>query len=285
MTTKQSTNGARVFNPSFFPLHHGRVKNPCSVLCAFILGATLCHAQNHVIYYGANSNTLGVAFADTTLSVSNQTLIVADINQCLQSDWGKKTEFYLRNNDNPWQNPQGFVAYLSYPNGSLFYEPFPDDIAASPSGQALHISKDLSDAYTYYFNFFATNSNIVATGHEFVAFLNSTNFPALQASDWPNYFFSRYETDAEIIASANGLLASFTNSTYFTPSILNFQPVKYPKNLEIDCFYMVIPNSRNSSSYFGRTPAIYHDGRWKIMDIQWFIDPNRPRYEVDDEDE
>ena len=50
MTTKHPTNGARVFNPSFFPLHHGRVKNPCSVLCAFILG---------------------VAFADTTLSQKN----------------------------------------------------------------------------------------------------------------------------------------------------------------------------------------------------------------------
>ena len=52
------------------------------VLLYIILGVTLSHAQtpNHTIYYGANSNALGVAFADTTLSVSNQTLIVADLN-------------------------------------------------------------------------------------------------------------------------------------------------------------------------------------------------------------
>ena len=38
---------------------------------AALCGATLCHAQGNVVYYGANSNALAVVFADTTLAVPN----------------------------------------------------------------------------------------------------------------------------------------------------------------------------------------------------------------------
>ena len=93
-------------------------------------------------------------------------------------------------------------------------------------------------------------------------------------------------TDTELITIAPRHISSFTNSTYFIPSILNFKPMKYPADLETICFYMAIPNSRKSRpNSFNNTPTIYHDGKWKIMDIQWFIDPNRPQYEVDEEDE
>jgi len=44
---------------------------------------------------------------------------------------------------------------------------------------------------------------------------------------------------------------------------------------------MGIPLS--SSASFSQIPAIYHDGRWKLMDIEWFIDPNAPQYEMDEE--
>ena len=279
MTTKHPTNGARVFNPSFLPLRQGRVKNPCSVLCAFILGATLCHAQNHTLYYGANSNALDVAFADTTLSVSNQTLIVADLNQCLQSDWGKQVEFWTGNDD------PAFVANLSYPRRNLFYEPFPRDIVATPNGHALHISKEVSDSYNTLFGFFADNTNIVTTGYAFVEFLSSTNFPNIQATDWPNYYLARYKTDAEVIALAPRHIPAIANYTFFPPSILNFNYVEYTTTMPgTNYFVMAIPIS-SSRSYFSKIPAIYHDERWKLMDMQWFIDPNRPQYEVDDEDE
>ena len=53
------------------------------VLLYIILTAFLSHAQTNIVYYGAETNALNVVFADTTLSVSNQTLIVADLNLCL----------------------------------------------------------------------------------------------------------------------------------------------------------------------------------------------------------
>ena len=76
--------------------------------CTAILGVSLCHAQNLTVYYGPNSNTLGVAFTDTTLSVSNQTLIVADLNLCLQSGWGKGLELRMEHDD------PAFIASLHY---------------------------------------------------------------------------------------------------------------------------------------------------------------------------
>jgi len=252
------------------------------VLLYIILGAFLSHAQtpNHTLYYGANSNTLGVAFADTTLSISNQTLIVADLNKCLQSGWGQRAEFGMENND------PTFDAHLSYPDQSPFYEPFPDDIVATPNGHALRVSEEVSDDYTDFFAFFATNANIVATGHAFVEFLNSTNFPAIQANDIPQYYLARYKTDVELIANARGFFASYTNSIYYTPSILNFNYAEFSTMPGTNYFYMAIPDaSLERSNSFSKTPAIWHDGRWKLMDMQWFIDPNRPQYEVDEEDE
>ena len=180
---------------------------------AAILYASLCYAQGNIVYYGAETNALNVVFADAGLSVSNQTLIVADLNQCLNTGWGREAILYFRNKEDT-------IGYLFTESG-VFYDPFPRDIVATPNGHALHISEEVSDAYTASFAFFATNANITATGYAFVEFLNSTNFPAIPATDWPNYYLSRYKTDAELIALAPHHIPAFARTPYY-PSWKSF---------------------------------------------------------------
>jgi len=239
-------------------------------ICAAIVGASLCRAQTNIVYYGANTNALNVVFEDTNLSVSNQTLIVTDLNICLQSEWGKKIKIYFRNKEDT-------IGYFDFINRDVYYRGFPRDIVATPSGPALHIPQWLSNAYTNSFAFTAAHSNIVATAYEFVAFLNSTNFPNIQANDWPNYYFAKNTTDAELIADAPRSIWGLAEFTYYPPSIRSFGYMKSKAEPGSEWFVMTIP-----FSYFpfdgimssSATPAIWHDGRWKFMDMEWFRPPD-----------
>jgi hypothetical protein len=60
-----------------------------SILC--LLLSWTSHAQTNIVYYGSESNTLGVVFADTNLSISVQSAITDDLNLCLR-DWGRGSE-------------------------------------------------------------------------------------------------------------------------------------------------------------------------------------------------
>jgi len=59
-----------------------------SILVATMLCACYCAGQSNVVYYGAYSNAISLAFADTNLSTSAQEAIAADLRICL-SEWGK----------------------------------------------------------------------------------------------------------------------------------------------------------------------------------------------------
>jgi len=63
------------------------MKTP-TVLIAAMLCACCCTGQTNVVYYGAHSNAISLAFADTNLSTSAQEAIAADLRICL-SEWGK----------------------------------------------------------------------------------------------------------------------------------------------------------------------------------------------------
>jgi hypothetical protein len=54
------------------------------LVCIACWGITMlrvpyCVGQSNIVFYGANSNALGVAFVDTNLSVSARTAIIADL--------------------------------------------------------------------------------------------------------------------------------------------------------------------------------------------------------------
>jgi len=239
--------------------------------CASILGTALCHGQGNIVYYGVNSNALNVVFEDTNLSVSNQTLIVADLNRCLQSGWGKEMEFKMGNDD------PAFVAHLFNWSRSPYYDPFPKNIINTPDGHALHISQGISDAYIDRLAFAAAHSNIVAAAYEFVAFVNSTNFPSIPANDMPNYLVPKNLSDAEMIASAQNLITALT-STYDPPSILSFGYREFEFGSATSNLFTALPKS-TSFGFFNSVPAIWHDERWKFIDIRWFIDLSNLNFE------
>jgi len=236
--------------------------------CAAVFGASLCYGQGNVVYYGANTNALNIVFEDTNLSVSNQTLIVADLNICLQSEWGKRAELRTGNND------PAFAAHLSFGHRSPYYDDFPKDIVAIPGGHALWISQELSDAYTNRLAFAAAHSNIVAAGYAFVAFVSSTNFPAIPDTDMPLYYFPKSMPDSKLITDAQSIISSLTSYYYYPPSIRQFGTITFLAEPGTEYLFMDIPASRSHGKGiipWTTFPAIFHDGKWKFMDKRWFM--------------
>jgi len=224
---------------------------------------TCCFGQSNVVFYGVNTNAIGILFVDTNLSASAKTSIVADLQLCLQA-WGKGTQFRLGADD------PVFVAHLYNPKITPYYPEtidFPDNVVSNgTAGFALQIPKTLSDAYTNAFAFAAANSNIVAAAYEFVAFVSSSNFVAISSNDLPNYVLQKNTTTNEIIADASEIISDLRHQTYYPPSILGFKYLEFgpsPTNL-----WMLVPCS-SPLSYSDRKewspfPAVWHDGKWKF---------------------
>jgi len=57
-------------------------------------GHSVCLGQSNIVYYGSNSNAIGVCFADSNLLASAQSSIVSDMQLCL-NNWGKLSELHL----------------------------------------------------------------------------------------------------------------------------------------------------------------------------------------------
>ena len=239
-----------------------------ALLSAFVFGTTACIGQSNVVYYGANSNSLDVVFADTNLSVSVKSNIVVDLNVCLQN-WGKSAELRLRNED-------GSAGYLyistvcpSYPEDIAF----PENIVSNGvSGVALQVSKELSDAYTNAFAFAAAHSNEVKAAYEFVRFVSSTNFHSVTPADLPNYILERNKTVEEVIAGAQKQIDFLQSLSYTPPSILGFRYYEHgpaASNLWVfvSCADPPLPGDKEEWDCF---PAIWHEGRWKFSFWGWF---------------
>ena len=165
-----------------------KAMNPQKTVSPFVLFALVlllvnqCHGQSNVVYYGVHSNAISLAFADTNLSESAQSAITADLRICL-SEWGKRSELYMRNKGESIGYLYNFKSSPHYPEDISF----PREIVSNGvSDLALQIPKALSDAYTNAFAFAAANSNIVAAAYEVVAFVSSTNFPGISSNALPN---------------------------------------------------------------------------------------------------
>jgi hypothetical protein len=241
------------------------------VLVAFytvmLLHVSHCIGQNTAVFYGANTNSIGVAFVDANLSPSARASIVADMQVCLQ-EWGKRTQFRLGADD------PAFVAHLynpkrcpHYPEGTVF----PDDVINGPNGLALQIPKKLSDAYTNAFAFAAANSNAVAAAYEFVAFVSPSNLVTLSTNALPNYIMFKNalaDPNAEsnvIVSLAPQIIPDLCEQTYHPPSILGFYySGKGPSTTNL---WMQVPTSSPSAGGFtdwNGTTVLWHDGKWKF---------------------
>ncbi len=235
---------------------------------ALLLG-DLCYGQSNVVYYGAHSNAIHVSFVDTSLSMSAQASIVADLQICL-NEWGKKTYLSLElGADEP-----GLIGYLQRPSISPHYPEnieFPDGVTNTPSGPALQIPKALSDAYTNAFAFAAANSNAVAAAYEFVAFVASSNFINIASNTLPDYVILKNMTTNQVVSIAGEILTDLHDQAYYPPSILGFYCDHWGP--ETTNLWMNIPCS--SPSYgnivdWSTFHAIWHDGKWRFcMKVEW----------------
>ncbi len=233
----------------------------CSAFGGTVLLATCCFGQSNVVFYGANTNAIAVAFVDVNLSAAAQASIVSDLQLCLQN-WGQGSELYLRNKGES-------VGYLDNSDRNPCYSgniTFPENVVSNGTGGlALQIPRSLSDAYTNAFAFAAANSNIIAAAYAFVAFVSSSNFVSLSSNALPNYLLEKNTTSNEIVADARATLSELRNQTYYPPSILGFQYSETgpaPTNL-----WMLVPCSSPSGGGYvewSPFPAIWHDGKWKF---------------------
>ncbi len=221
-----------------------------------------CYGQSNVIYYGANSNALSLAFADTNLSESAKSAITEDLRVCL-SEWGKQSELYMRNKGESIGYLYNFKSSPHYPEDITF----PREIVSNGvSGLALQIPKALSDAYTNAFAFAAANSNIVAAAYEFAAYLSSTNFYTITSNEIVNVVLVKNATPNMYLLSFADTTNSLRKQTYYPPSLLSFN--YSPNGPAVSNLWMEIPCSNPAPRGGGVTwnafPAIWHDNKWKI---------------------
>ena len=249
------------------------IKKTVSLSVLFVsvlLQVDLCYGQSNVVYYGANSNAISLAFADTNLSESAKSAITADLRVCL-SEWGKG-ELRMRIKGDS-------VGYIDNPTHCPHYPEdieFPENVVPSgAAGLALHIPKKLSDAYTNAFAFAAANSNIVAAAYEFVAFVSSTNFLSVTSNQIANYFLFNQATPQLYQLAFHDLTNSVHGSSYYPPSVLGFH--YSPEGPAPTNLWLYIPSSSPVCGYieWGPVTAIWHDGKWKFS-----IWEKNPHYEL-----
>ena len=220
-----------------------------------------CVGQSNFVYYGVATNSMSVAFADTNLSVSVCTSIVADLQICLQA-WGKQSELDLGAYE------LGLVGHLYNPDKCPHYPEgirFPRNLITNQTGAlALKIPKTLSDAYTNAFAFAAANSNIVAAAYEFVAFVSSTNFVSISSNALPSYVVQKIMSTNDIIETAHEIISDLRKQTYYPPSLLGYY--YSPKGPSASNLWLSVPCSTHSplGTDWHPFPALWHEGKWRF---------------------
>jgi len=228
-----------------------------------MLCACHCAGQSNVVYYGTNASPISLAFADTNLSESAKSAITEDLRVCL-SEWGKQSELYMRNKGESIGYLYNFKSSPHYPENITF----PREIVPNGvSGLALHIPKNLSDAYTNAFAFAAANSNIVAAAYEFVAFVSSTNFPGISSNALPNYIMFKNalpDANAEsnaIVNLAPQIIPDLCDQTYYPPSILGFT---YSSDGPAATNLWMPSPSAGGGKDWGKTTVLWHENKWRF---------------------
>ena len=254
-----------VENASPCQLENNDVKTKNFFLAAFlsscVLSAASCFGQSNVVFHGANTNAIAVAFVDTNLSVAVQASMVADLQLCLQK-WGQNSELRLRNKGE-------FVGYLDNPDRNPCYPEtitFPENVVSNgTNGLALQIPKALSDAYTNAFAFTAANSNIVAAAYEFIAFVSSTNFSTVSSNTIMDYVLVKGATTNMYFMNFSDTTNSLRKQMYYPSSVLGCSySSRGPAATNL---WMQVPCSNTmpwGSVEWGMFPAIWYDGKWKF---------------------
>jgi hypothetical protein len=248
------------------------------VWIVILLRVSQSAGQGNAVYYGAASNALGVAFADTNLSAAAKTAITADLQSCL-SEWGKTSELDLGAYE------PGLVGYLDnvatcphYPEGLGF----PKNIISTPSGLTLQVPKKLSDAYANAFAFAAANSNAVAAAYEFVAFVSSSNFVSTVTSNTIHNYILVKDTSSDdpkrnvsneyYQVEFSGIIEGvFQYLKYYPPSVLGFYHTTNGPGTTNFCVKLPAKsNSVSAHDEWDGFPAVWYDNRWKIcIGYEW----------------
>ncbi|MCL1919607.1 MAG: hypothetical protein FWG50_00790 [Kiritimatiellaeota bacterium] len=242
---------------------------------AMMFHAPHCAGQSNVVYYGANSNALNVAFADTSLSAKAKAAITADLNLCLR-EWGKTSDLRLGDKNTAGQL-YNWKTSPHYPEGVI---DFPENITSDgASGVALQITKELSDAYTNAFAFVAANSNIVAAAYKFVTLISSNGFAAsVTPASITDYVLVKKYKPQDYIANYQELMEGcFIAPKWHQPSVLGFRhsgadPSLANLWLVIPAYTPPEPLAGSVGEWLGLA-AIWHDGKWKLCFWGWDDSP------------
>jgi len=186
------------------------------IFCGIFSGV----AQTNVLFYGAESNELSVAFVDTKLSLSDKLAIIADLQICLK-EWGTNMSLRLTTEaDKP-----DLIGYLDrastcphYPEGI----DFPKEIITVGERLALKISPQLSDVYTNALAFARANAPVLMAANSFVDFVVSTNFDNITSNQLTNYIYMNQAAPKDYYAVYPRIINDIRQQTYYKPSILSF---------------------------------------------------------------
>ena len=243
------------------------------IIIFILFYCTICFAQTQTLNIG--TNTIGVIFANKTLMQNQYDKIVADMQTCVGTQWGKKAkiDMYSKYHIELYSNiliKSNFVACINGIDRTSFYPEkyeFPRNLVTNNVGAlCLYIPEELCNAYTNAFAFAVANSNIVAAAYDFASFIASSNFVTTVSSNQiSNYFWSKkYPPEIYLEKSDEIKQGIFTDFTYYTPSVLGF----YYENTRSNetNLWCVIPASSEEYTYtmFEPTGAIWHDGKWKM---------------------
>lgn len=228
------------------------------------------HLFCHILVLGQGvslcwtTNSIGVAFSDSTLNATAKNAIVSDLQNCFNG-WGTDAKIMLRVKENS-------VGYMYYGTVNPYYREgikFPQNIIIDHaiSGLALQVPKALSDAYTNAFAFVAANANIVTAAYEFVSFISSSNFVHSVTSNTIHNYVLYKDVPISIYARDFPFILNsvFQYPAYYKPSALGFY--YSPEGPSATNLCLVLP-SKTETGYgtpeWGGYPAIWHNGRWKV---------------------
>jgi len=231
-------------------------------------------AQTNVLFYGTNSQSVGVSFVDTNLTATARTKIIADLQLCLQ-EWGKESWLNIVHGaDEPEYD--GYLSNFSlcpyYPEKTKFPKGIVSNGSAS-TGYALQIPKSLSDTYTNKFAWAEANSNIVSAAYSFVSFISSTNFYSVTSNNISDYFFANKAPEILYRLSFVDITNEIHYATFYPPSILGFAyATTGPANTNL---WLGIPIKTMLYADYVEWlvfPALWHEGKWRLC--WWEDDPH-----------
>ena len=229
------------------------IKNLCRVMLSFGLFSPFW-GQAQIAQVRIAGNDYAVAFADTSLSVTNQQRIAADLT----------TAFSLATSSGKMRS-------------MLFTDERESVVIADENNQkSMQVAKPLSDKYLKAFAWMDANTNAVQKAHEFVALLNSPDLLSKPAKVLLNmeHFYPLSgikENDLPDEAEIRAVIAQDI-FPYNYPGICSlrfyFKPIPENDDVEIPLIFLFAVDKTDPSK-IDAVPIGFYKGKWGFGDFAY----------------